>query len=153
MFPLDLLTWLLWIPSQFCPLTPIQAYCKFLSLYIVMYTIYTICQWSLWSLLWSLAMFENKTEAKKVRFLSIVYFVVIAWFHASLFLRKVLFRFTQFGRMLPYTSLMATPSRILGCEFKSVVLKLLHSTLRDNFIPKKHSSFLNVGLALNYFMV
>ena len=44
-------------------------------------------------------------------------------------------------KMLPLTSLNATPSRELGCGFKSMLLELLNSTLRDECTPKKHLSF------------
>ena len=69
-----------------------------------------------------------------------VYFYVLLQFHASsLFWNGYLG--SQFGIMQPLASLSATPSRNLGCGFKSMILQLSNSISREECTPKKHSSF------------
>ena len=60
---------------------------------------------------------------------------------------------SQFGIMLPLTSTSATPSRNLDCGFKSMVLELLNSTLRDECTLEKHSSFQDASVELSFYLL
>lgn len=76
-------------------------------------------------------------------------FAVIALISCFLIFVEKSYLGSKFGRMLPLTSLSASPSRYLNCGFKSMVLELLNSTSRDECAPdKKHSSFQHASLAL-----